>query len=168
VVEYRMSMPIEWATAARRALVSGSVASILSTAMLAACGRLENGAAAGPVNGPSQWIWGRWAAHVRRPSLRHTLTGHAVHHVCSCGWALLHERWHGNDGRPQAAIAKAAATAALASFVDYQLTPKRLRPGFETQLSKPSLLAVYGAFAFGLAIAGHIARRRPTLLRPRG
>jgi hypothetical protein len=160
-----MSLPIDWATAARRALVSGSVASILSTAMLAACGRLENGSAAGPVNGPSQWIWGRSAARVRRPSLRHTLTGHAVHHFCSCGWALLHERWHGNDSRPHAVVAKAAATAALASFVDYQLTPKRLRPGFETQLSKPSLLAVYGAFALGLAITGSIKRPRHTPLK---
>jgi hypothetical protein len=155
-----MSMPINWTVAVRRAFVSGSVASILSTAVLAACGRLENGAAAGPVNGPSQWIWGRLAAHVRRPSLRHTLTGYAVHHLCSCSWAVLHERWRGRDERPQAVIAKAAATAALASFVDYQLTPKRLRPGFETQLSKPSLLAVYAAFAVGLAIVRHTARPR--------
>ena len=153
-----MSMPDDWVTVARRALFSGSVASVLSTAVLAACGRLENGAAAGPVNGPSQWIWGRWAAHVRRPSLRHTLTGHAIHHLCSCGWALLHERWNGEAARPRSTIAKAATTAALASFVDYRLTPKRLRPGFETQLSKPALFAVYTAFAAGLVIAHHIKR----------
>jgi len=157
-VALRLSMPIDWATAARRALVSGSVASILSTAVLAACGRLENGAAAGPLNGPSQWIWGRWAAHVRRPSLRHTLTGYVVHHLCSCSWAVLHERCRGRDERPQTAIAKAVATAALASFVDYQLTPKRLRPGFETQLSTSSLLGVYAAFAVGLAIVRHSTR----------
>jgi hypothetical protein len=99
--------------------------------------------------------------------MRHTLTGYAVHHVCSYGWAVLHERWRAGDERPQANIAKAAATAALASFVDYQLTPKRLRPGFETQLSKPSLLAVYTAFAVGLAIVRQSARARHPPLRSR-
>jgi hypothetical protein len=155
----------DWATTARRALISGSVASALSTAVLAACGRLEHGTASGPVNGPSQWLWGRWAARVRRPSMRHTLVGHAVHHVCSCGWALLHERWARQDGSANsgARLAKAAATAALACFVDYRLTPKRFQPGFEVQLSKPSLLAVYAAFAVGLAMAS----RRPIASRRR-
>jgi hypothetical protein len=155
MVEYGMRTATDdWITVARRAIVSGSIASILSTAALAACGRLENGAAAGPVNGPSQWLWGRGAARVRGPSVRHTLIGHAVHHFCACGWALLHERLLGRhahaDSRER--LAAAAATAALACFVDYRLTPKRLRPGFEKQLSKPSLFAVYAAFAVGLAI----------------
>ena len=44
-------------------------------------------------------------------------------------------------------------TGPLANIVDFQLTPKRFRPGFETQLSRKSLLAVYAAFAIGLAIA---------------
>src|SRR3954465_11214705 len=89
----------KWTTAARRALISGSVASVLSTATLAACGRLENGRMSGPINGPSQWLWGRRAAHARRPSVRHTVVGLAVHHVCACGWALLHEQFfqHHND-----------------------------------------------------------------------
>jgi hypothetical protein len=156
MVEYDMApTDNDWFTAARRALISGSVASVLSTATLAACGRFENGKASGPINGPSQWLWGRWAARARQPSVRHTLVGHAVHHLCSCGWALLHERWL----RPErgesahARLIKAGATAALASFVDYRLAPKRLQPGFDVHLSKRSLLAVYAAFAVGLAIA---------------
>jgi hypothetical protein len=156
MVEYRMTTATNnWATAARRALVSGSIASLLSTAALAVCGHLENGAAAGPVNGPSQWLWGRWAARARRPSVRYTVMGYVIHHFCSCGWALLHERWVGRDpaARSPERLAKAVATAALACVVDYRVAPRRLQPGFEKQLSKPALLAVYAAFAVGLAIA---------------
>jgi hypothetical protein len=144
-----------WATAARRALVSGSVASLLSTATLAVCGQLENGAAAGPINGPSQWLWGRSAARKRGPSARHTVVGHVIHHVCSCGWALLHERWvsRGPPTTSRERLEKAVAVAALACVVDYRVAPKRFQPGFERQLSKPALLAVYAAFAVGLAIA---------------
>jgi hypothetical protein len=144
-----------WATAARRALISGSIASLLSTATLAACGRLENGRVSGPINGPSQWIWGRRAAHERRPTVRHTVVGQAVHHVCACGWALLHERFlrANADESTSARIVKAGATAALASFVDDRVTPKRFQPGFDVHLSRPSLFAAYAAFAVGLAIA---------------
>jgi hypothetical protein len=156
VVGYDMAIASNsWATAARRALVSGSIASLLSTATLAACGRIENRNAAGPINGPSQWLWGRRAARARRPSLRHTLVGHAVHHVCACGWALVHERFlQGKPNDPASArMAKAAATAALAAFVDYRVTPKRFQPGFDVHLAKPSLFAAYAAFALGLALA---------------
>jgi hypothetical protein len=146
----------------RQALISGAVASLLSTAALAVCGYMENRRPAGPVNGPSQWIYGRWAARVRKPSVRHTLTGFVVHHVMATGWALLHERVSGSKDEQQPLlprVRRAAVTAALANFVDFQLTPKRLRPGFETQLSRKSLLAVYAAFAIGLALAprGHNA-----------
>ncbi len=145
----------------RRALVSGALGSIFSTAALVACGRLENSSGAGPVNGPSEWIWGRRAAHRRDVSTRHTVLGYLVHHVASCGWATMFERWVSTRRSPAAGevLAKAAATAALAAIVDYRVAPKRLRPGFEVQLSKPSLVLVYAAFAAGLAIAS--VRRSP-------
>ena len=146
----------------RHALVSGAVASLLSTAMLGLCGHIENRRPAGPVNGPSQWIYGRWAARVRQPSLRHTLTGFLVHHVMATGWAMLHERLLGKHKAQQAfpaRLGRAALTASVANFVDFQLTPKRLRPGFETQLSRKSLFAVYAAFAIGLAL---VAPRKST------
>ena len=149
-----------WKSAAQRSLVSGAVASLLSTAALAACGRAERNEGSGPVNGPSQWLFGRHAAYKRGPSLRHTLVGYAIHHVAATGWSLLFERWRGRGGDASAAahVARAGATAALACFVDYRLTPKRLRPGFEVQLSKRSLFAVYAAFALGLAIAARAKR----------
>jgi hypothetical protein len=137
------------------ALISGAVASVLSAAVLAACGQIENRRPAGPINGPSQWIHGRAAASVRKPSLRHTLTGFVIHHVTATGWALLHERLFGRRKAQQtfpARLARAALTATAANVVDFRLTPKRLQPGFDVQLTRTSLLAVYAAFAIGLAL----------------
>jgi hypothetical protein len=143
-----------WKRAAKRALVSGTVSSLLSTAALYACGRNEQRAGAGPVGAPSQWLWGRQRAYRKRPSAAQTLAGYAVHHVAATGWSMLYEKWCGDRPPSVAAGAlKAAATAGLACYVDFRLTPLRLRPGYEVQLSKPSLSLVYAAFAMGLAIA---------------
>lgn len=147
----------------RQALVSGAVASVLSTAVLALCGQIENRRPAGPINGPSQWVYGRRAARVRQPSLRHTLTGFLVHHAMATGWAFLHERAFGEHKAQQPfskRLARAAVTASAANIVDFQLTPKRLRPGFETQLSRKSLFAVYATFAIGLALVARAGRGR--------
>jgi hypothetical protein len=154
-----------WHESGRRALASGAAASLLSAGVLALCGWIENRAAAGPLNGPSQWLFGRRAAYRREPSARHTLTGMAIHHATATGWAVLHERaWGANksaQGLPQR-LGRAAVTAAVANFVDYTLTPKRLQPGFEAQLSKTSLVLAYAAFAVGLAavLGSDAARRR--------
>jgi hypothetical protein len=151
-----------WNESGRRALASGAAASLLSAAVLAVCGKMENGSAAGPLNGPSQWLFGRRAAYRRDPSLRHTLTGLAIHHATATGWALLHERIWGArkvDQTPAQRLARAAVTAAVANFVDYKLTPQRLQPGFEAQLSKISLAFAYGAFAVGLALVIGTRRR---------
>jgi hypothetical protein len=151
-----------WKQTTRQALVSGAAASVLSAAALAAMGRIENGDAAGPVNGPSQWVHGRWAAYMRGASLRHTLVGYLVHHAMSTGWALLHERVFGRKKHRQTVaqrIALGAITAAAANIVDYQLTPKRLRPGFEVQLSRKALFVVYAAFAIGLTVSVVAASR---------
>lgn len=144
-----------WRAALARALVSGTIASALSAAALAACGRVANGAAAGPLNGPSQWVWGERAAYRRRATLRHTLVGYVIHHLMSIFWATLHERLapRHRSHSPAERVLTAAATAAVAWFVDYHLTPRRLRPGFEKQLGGKSLFVVYTAFALGLAAA---------------
>jgi hypothetical protein len=47
----------------------------------------------------------------------------------------------------------------VACFVDYQLTPDRLKPGYERHLSRPSLAVVYGAFGVGLALGAMLSRR---------
>lgn len=142
-----------WKQTLTEALLSGAVASTLSAAVLGICGRAENGSAAGPVNGPSQWVWGRSAARRRAATLRYTLIGYLIHHAMASGWALVHERCWGNGRRDlKRELGLGAATAAVACFVDYRLAPKRLRPEFEQQLSRTSLLLVYASFALGLAI----------------
>lgn len=154
-----------WKDAAKQAVLSGAAASLLSAAVLAIAGKVENGAPAGPLNGPSQWIFGRKAAYQRRASLRHTLTGFLIHHITATGWALLHERFFGRDKASQSTntrLKRAAMTAAIANVVDYKLTPKRLQPGFEAQLSKKSLVIVYAAVALGLALSEHHQRARRT------
>jgi hypothetical protein len=153
---------ISWQQAFRRALCSGSQAAVLSGAALALCGQLEHGAPAGPLNGPSQWVWGQRAARRRRASLRETAVGYAIHHGVSIGWATLHERHVATlvQGRSASArILAGAATAGLACFMDFGVARGRLRPGFEKQLSRKSLLLVYGAFALGLALGGNRAGR---------
>src|SRR5688572_24464081 len=92
-----------WKSAMRQAVVSGTAASLFSAAVLALAGKLEGGSAAGPLNGPSQWIFGRRAAYRRSASLKHTLTGLVIHHAMAVGWATLHERLFGQRGRQKTA-----------------------------------------------------------------
>jgi hypothetical protein len=148
-----------WKQALREGAIAGSVASLASTAALAAAGRRENGEAVAPVNAISHWLWGDPALRKDGASLRHTLAGYAIHHGASVFWATLHARAWGTRPRNKElgpALGGAAATAAVACFVDYRMTPQRLTPGFEHRLSRKAMLAVYACFALGLA-AGSIA-----------
>ena len=138
-----------WKDAARRALVSGAAASIASTLVLAALGRRELGRGATPLNGPSQWVWGRHAPHADGFSSRHTVVGYAVHHFAATFWAVLFEKL-----RPaRAPLAAAIATAAVAHVVDFRVVPERLSPGFQKRLSRNAVAWSYVAFAIGLAAA---------------
>jgi hypothetical protein len=145
---------VSWNQALRAAAVSGSAASVSSSLALAICGHIEGGTAAGPSNGPSQWVWGEEAAYERRATLRHTAVGYAVHHLMSIGWAVLHEKYFVRGDHPLSstqALLLGAMTATTAYIVDYGIAPGRFRPGFEKQLSRKSLFFVYAAFACGLA-----------------
>jgi hypothetical protein len=145
-----------WDQAFRNALISGTVASIVSTISLAVSGKTELDKSAAPVNGPSQWIWGRHAPYKNRFSLRYTVVGYAIHHAASIFWAILHEKLRQRMGPANdtvAAIAPALVTTAAAYVIDFHVIPKRLTPGFEHRLSKRSLLMVYGTFALGLVTA---------------
>lgn len=155
------STPASWRQVGRQALVSGSLASILSTAALATLGKASRGHAFAPTNSTSHWLWGEEAYSAYDPDLRHTAVGYATHHASAVFWAALYERWLDRPGHRSTAqiVRDAAATSAIAAFVDYQLTPRRLRPGFEQHLSKPSLFAVYCAFGLGLA-AGALLNRQ--------
>jgi len=152
-----------WRATLREALITGSVASIASALTLLIAGRVEPQRPAAPVNAISHWLWGDGALHKDKPTVRHTLTGYLIHHAASIFWALLHaQAWNRRHKavRPLPAMATAAATAGVACFVDFQLTPHRLTPGYEYRLSRPALAGVYASFALGLAVGTLLAGRR--------
>lgn len=146
-----------WIRAIRDGFVSGAVASIASTIALLLLGRFELGRWAAPVNGPSQWIWGKYAPYENRFSLRYTIVGYAVHHAASVFWAILFEKLRQRlspDGKPEPVLVPAAVISTAAYTIDFHLTPERLTPGFQHRLSNHSLLIVYVTFGLGLAAAG--------------
>jgi len=111
----------------------------------------------------SHWVWDREALCADEPTLRHTLTGYLVHHGASVFWGTVHARaWgmHPANKQPMPALAGAAVASALACFVDYNLTPRRLTPGFEHRLSRRSMAFVYASFGLGLAAGTAMLRRR--------
>lgn len=155
-----------WLQAARDALTSGTLAAVASTGALAAAGLRETGSVVAPTNAISHWYWGDKAASHDEPSVRYTLFGYATHHAASVFWATFYERWFGNAkdrGDVVPAVTGGLAVSALACFVDYELTPRRLRPGYEMRLSRPAIGVVYAAFGLGLALGGIVnaaSRRR--------
>ncbi|NHZ92270.1 hypothetical protein F2P45_25170 [Massilia sp. CCM 8733] len=151
-----------WKTASARGLISGAVASVLSTAALTALGKATDGSSFGPTNAISHWVWGDRAARRNGPSWRYTATGYLIHHASATFWAVLFERLMARQldkQDPAVTLPAAAAVSALACFVDYRITPDRLKPGFEQRLSRPSLALVYGAFGLGLALGALLNRR---------
>jgi hypothetical protein len=149
-----------WAQALRDGAVSGGVGSALSTVVLTACGEREAGAPLAPTNAISHWVWGDRALAHHEASISHTLLGYAIHHGASTLWAVVYEKWFGEDAERKAlapAVMGGFAIAALACFVDYQLTPRRLRPGYEHHLSKRSLFLVYASLGIALPIRGCLA-----------
>jgi formate-dependent nitrite reductase membrane component NrfD len=152
-----------WKQALREGAVTGSLASILSTAVLALAGARQNRSAAAPINAASHWIWGDESLREDRLTLRHTLLGLLTQHAASIFWAALYSRIYGH--RPEAkqwpqALAGAATTCAIAGVVDYMVVPKRLTPGYEHRLSTSAMVAVYAALAAGFALGAAVLRRR--------
>lgn len=147
-----------------RALITGSIASLTSTLALAAFGKRNLGKPAAMTNATSHWLWGDAAFDAYEPSLKHTAVGYATHHASAVFWATLLEYWLSRSARPTAKdiVRHAALTTALAAFVDYGLTPARLRPGFEQHLSRGSLTAVFAALGVGFAAGALLqsSRRR--------
>src|SRR5690606_2160671 len=145
----------------RDVCLSGSVGSVTSTVALALCGGAENGSAAGPINGPSQWLWGQREAYTQALTWRHTAAGYVIHHATSVLWASVYENVC-RSGEPKSLLricADAAAVGSLAYIVDYHVAPARLRPGFKKHLGPRSIFAVYAAFAAGLALVTFVRQR---------
>jgi hypothetical protein len=152
-----------WRQARRDGAVSGSIASLLSTTALVVCGQREAGSPAAPTNAISHWFWGDHAAAHDEADKRHTLVGYAIHHGASTLWAVLYEKWFGElaqKNRIGAAALGAAAVSGLACFVDYQMTPRRLRPGYEMRLSRTALFWVYAGVGMGFLLSSALETRK--------
>jgi hypothetical protein len=151
-----------WKLALQRGAIGGATSSLASTAALALLGRREADSPYAPTNAISHWIWGEKATRRDQPSLRYTLPGYLIHHGSAMFWSVLFERMCGHllDRRNTATtVGVATAASAVACFADYQLTPRRFRPGYEERLSRPALALVYGAFGLGLAAGAMLCRR---------
>lgn len=153
-----------------RAAVSGSIASITSTATLAACGARDCASALAPVNAVSHWIWGERALRQDDASWAYTATGYGIHHAMSVLWALGYEAWRSRRPerrRLRLSLVGGVAVAAGACLVDLRCTPERLTPGFERRLTPGALACVYGAFALGLALWRWSEARQRDAAEPR-
>jgi hypothetical protein len=143
-------------------LFPGTVAAVLSSLVILACGRIERRRALATHNGPAQWVHGTAAGHRRTVTLRHTLLGFVIHHASSCWWAFVQQRLFPRHppGTPMRVhAAEAAAIALTANLVDYQVMPERFQPGFEKHISRKSLAVAYVAFGVGLALAAWLESR---------
>jgi len=152
----------DWTTALQRGLVGGAASSVLSSMALAALGKGEGASAYASTNAVSHWIWGDEAFGHEEPNVRHTATGYLIHHASATFWSVIFERLCGHlldRKEPALTLGVGVAAAGVACFADYQLTPERLRPGYEEHLSKPSLALVYGSFGLGLALGAMLCRR---------
>ncbi|WP_236901194.1 hypothetical protein [Cupriavidus necator] len=157
--------PMDAATVLRRAVVSGTCASLMSTGMLACGGSVDCGSAFAPVNAVSHWVWGERAMHVNRASVRHTVLGYVIHHSMSVFWAAFYEAamacaeaQGGQRQRVPGRVLGGLAVAGIACFVDLKCTPHRLTPGFERRLSASMLTLVYLAFGLALPLGAMLLR----------
>jgi len=152
----------------RDAALAGSVASLASTAVLAAGGRRETGRVSAPINAISHWVHGPAAYAANEPDARHTGLGLVIHHASALLWGLgyvaLLRRAAATRPRLDTPWKAAAVTTLVAAVTDFKLVPPRLTPGFEHRLSRGSVTVTYLAFGIGLALSGLWlqARRRRT------
>lgn len=153
-----------------RALFSGTVAGLATSAVAAFAGKRETASYAAPLNATSHILWGDEAARQDGASVKYTVTGFVLNHLAAIMWAAIHERWvvpamsRWSAPRPSlaplATTASGAAVAAGAYVTDYYVVPKRFTPGYEKRLSGQSLALIYAALALGLTVGTLLANGR--------
>lgn len=158
------AQPGSWGDAARQATVSGAIAAVATSAVVAAAGARESGSALAPINATSHIAWGEAAGRVESFDARHTLLGAALNLGACIFWATFYERWFGSasrhGGRAGTAVLGGAAVAAAAYVTDYHLVPERLTPGWELRLSGRGIAAAYLALALSLPLGVLLQRRK--------
>ncbi|MEO3433577.1 hypothetical protein [Inquilinus sp. CAU 1745] len=149
-----------WTRIGVSALVTGTVASVASTAALALLARAEGKGALQPTNATSHWLHGDEAARREKADITHTALGYGTHKASAVFWALPFQVWLA--ARPPRSsgelLRNAMLMSAIAAMVDYGATPKRFTPGWELVVSKRSMVATFGALALGLAGGAVLAR----------
>lgn len=154
--------PHRWIDSGRQALISGTLASVLSTSVLAWLGKRRLGKPLAPTNATSHWLWGDTESfNALNPSVRHTAVGYATHHASALMWAFFYHRLLASEREraPLTILRDAALLTATAACVDYALMPKRLTPGFEAHLSRGNMIGVFAAIAAGLALGAMLTSR---------
>jgi hypothetical protein len=146
----------------RASLVTGTLASAVSAAVLAMLAKAEGAAPIQPINATSHWLHGEDAGKVRDIDARHTGTGLATHYGACVFWASLFEtvRAAAPHAGPVRVVRDAAAVSIIAAVVDYGLVPRRLTPGWEEPLPIRSVAGGFAALALGLALGGLMKRGR--------
>jgi hypothetical protein len=143
-----------------RALITGSIASVVSAAVLSLLAKAEGKEPMQPINATSHWLHGEDAWTVTAVDVEHTATGYATHQAATVFWAALFETIQSAaaDIRPGKVIRDAALVSTIAAIVDYGLVPRRLTPGWEGPLPIRSVAGGFVGMACGLAIGAFLTR----------
>ena len=98
-----------------RVLLTGSIASAVSAAVLCLLAKAEGKDPVQPINASSHWLHGEDAGTVTAIDLQHTGTGYATHHAATVFWAALFETLQSAsaDRQPAKAIRNAAVVRRL-------------------------------------------------------
>jgi hypothetical protein len=144
-----------------RTVITGSIASVVSAAVLAGLAKAERRNAVQPINATSHWLHGNKAWDTRSVDVAHTATGYATHHAATMFWAALFEaaQSRATVARPGKLLQDAALVSLLAAIVDYGLVPRRFTPGWEGPLPIRSVAGGFLGMALGLALGGLASRR---------
>ncbi len=147
------STRINWVGVLRAGCLTGTCASLASTAALALAARMEGKAAIRPINAVSRWLNGERAASYEGVDAAHTVVGYVTNHAASIFWAIIFEAWcaRRRPVGPLPMLRDAVVMSAIAVVVDYGPTPRRFRPGWELVLSKKGMAIAYTGLAVGLA-----------------
>ena len=73
-------------TILKKAVRSGTYASIASTLLLLIRGIPDCGSAIAPVNAVSHWLWKEKAIYKQSSSVRYSASGYCIHHAASIFW----------------------------------------------------------------------------------
>jgi len=141
------------------AAITGTVASVVSGALLSTVALAEGRGPLQPVNATSHWMHGPEAGRRRSADLVHTGVGYVTHHASAVFWALPFELWVRRSRLEGGEILGAAGVvAAAAAVLDYGILPRKLAPGWEHALSRSGVATGFVGLALGLAAGAVVTR----------